>query len=72
MTPDERGLRKAVTKTILGLLVFAIVIFLLSLLFSCRLKGEAESRAKDAFSKACQFYENYVPEDYLPVNRPIL
>lgn len=36
MTPDERGLRKAVTKTILGLLVFAIVIFLLSLLFSCK------------------------------------
>lgn len=36
MTPDERRLSKAVTKTILGLLVFAIVIFLLSLLFSCK------------------------------------
>jgi len=36
MTPDERRLRKSVTRTIFWLLVFSIVIFILSLLFSCK------------------------------------
>ena len=36
MTPDERRLRKSVTRTILGLLVFAAIMFLLSLLISCK------------------------------------
>lgn len=34
MTPDERRLRKALIRTILGLLVFAALIFILSLLIS--------------------------------------